>query len=386
MTTRDAEVVAEYMFDIILDCGVAPAIHQSDNEFCNLAVSELISLLGAAQIFSAALRPQPQGLVERIHRDIRAGLAMAVESLCRALPRRWPKHVRRLEYKLRQKQLANHKTPYQAVHGFAGSSSLASALSAFDEIPEELVFSSWLQEIVGEASKISAELEVICEEKADARERKQAECVREANFVEGELVLLRKPFYEKGEGVILPQADGPYAISCVLDPHGVTLEDPLTGESSCHGNRIATARLIRYDFPQEWAAVDLQEDIAPKFAVVVGAMVAVRSSIGRNAPRVHVGRIERLFPAQDQMEVVLFEIPRGSRLGPWTRRPWSVKLDPVTNAVIKQVYASNEVVAPVELKDCALTQRSLELLSAAGVDVSPVPTLDATLPDVIIRQ
>ena len=85
LTTRDSEVVAEAMLDIILDCGVVPCIHQSDNEFCNLAVSELISLLGATQLFSAALRPQSQGLVERIHRDIRAGLAIAVEALCRGI-------------------------------------------------------------------------------------------------------------------------------------------------------------------------------------------------------------------------------------------------------------------------------------------------------------
>ena len=69
LTTRDSEAVAEQMLDVNLDCGVVPAIHQSDNEFCNLAVSEMISLLGAVQVFSAALRPQAQGLVERIHRS-----------------------------------------------------------------------------------------------------------------------------------------------------------------------------------------------------------------------------------------------------------------------------------------------------------------------------
>ena len=385
LTTRDSEVVAAAMLDVILDCGVVPCIHQSDNEFCNLAVSELIGLLGATQLFSAALRPQSQGLVERIHRDIRAGLAMAVEALCRAKPRRWPRHLRRLEYKLRHKLLANGQTPYQAVHGFVGSSSLASALGALDEIPEELVFSSWLQEIVSESSRINAELEILFEEQAEARERKQAETVPETGFTAGELVLLRKPFYEKGEGVILPQADGPYAISAVLDPHGVVLEDPLTGEAACRGVRVATARLIKYDFPQEWAAIDLQEDMAPQHEVAVGTLVAVRSAIGRNAPRVHVGRVERFFPAQNQLEVTLFEVPRGSRLGPWTRRPWTVKLDLHTRAVIKQVFAMDEVLAVVELIEGALTQRSLELLSAVGVDVSPVPTLDATLPDVQVR-
>ena len=84
--------------------------------------------------------------------------------------------------------------------------------------------------------------------------------------------------------------------------------------------------------------------------------------------------------------MTLFEVPLGSRLGPWTRRPWAVKLDRTTNAVIKQVFANSEILCLVELRLGALTQRSLELLSAAGVDVSPVPTLDSTLPDVILRQ
>ena len=74
--SRDSILVAEAMLDIIFDCGVVPTIHQSDNEFCNAAVSELVQLLGATQLFSTALRPRPQGLDERLHRDIRAGLAV----------------------------------------------------------------------------------------------------------------------------------------------------------------------------------------------------------------------------------------------------------------------------------------------------------------------
>ena len=386
LTTRDSEVVAEQMLDVILDIGVVPCIHQSDNEFANLAVSELISLLGAVQLFSAALRPQSQGLVERIHRDIRAGLAIAVESLCRAKPRRWPRYLRRLEYKLRHKTLANGRSPFEAVHGFAGSSGLHSALGAFDEIPEELVFASWLQEIVSESSKICAELEVITEEQAEQRERKQAESVRPVEFLPGELVLLKKPFYEKGEGVILPQADGPYKISTVLDPYNVYLEDPLTGETACRGARISTARLIKYDFPQEWAELDLEEDVVRTHDITVGTYVCVPVLLkGRSDNRVLVTRVERFFPAQEQFEATLFEVPRGSRLGPWTRRTWAVKTDENTGAVLKQVFHNNEVLAVVELdRDKALTRRSLELLEAAGVDVSN-PTLDSTLPGAYSR-
>jgi len=385
ITTRDSEVVAEQMLDVILDAGVVPCIHQSDNEFCNLAVSELIYLLGASQLFSTALRPQSQGLVERIHRDIRAGLAIAVESLCRACPRKWPRHVRRLEFRLRHKHLTDDgRTPYSAVHGFLGTSALTSSLEAFNEIPEELVFTTWLQSIVAEAAIIESELELIFEDRAAERAQRQEETVPTHVFESGELVLVKKPFYERGEGLILPQADGPFCVSVVQDQHGVTLEDPLTGEAIYRGARVATSRLVKFEFPQDWAAVDLEEDAAKTHDIHVGSFVCVRTSVGRAAPRVHVGRVERFFQAQDQLEVTLFEVPRGSRLGPWTRRPWEVKLN-TAGAVIKQVFAVPEVLCVVELQDSALTTRSLELLAAKGVEVSPVPTLDAALPDVVMR-
>ena len=83
---------------------------------------------------------------------------------------------------------------------------------------------------------------------------------------------------------------------------------------------------------------------------------------------------------------MLHEVPRGSRLGPWARRPWEVKTDPKTGAVVKQVYHQDEILSVVELQNGALTQRSLELLSAVGVEISPVPTLDSTLPDIVFRS
>ena len=147
LLTRDSEEIAEAMVDVILDCGVVPLVNQSDNEFCAQAISEVIGLLGANQNFSTALRPQANGLVERMHRDMRAGLAMAVESLCRALPRRWPRHLRQLESRLRHKDLGDGHTPYSAVHGFRGASPLEVSLKAFLEIPVELVHGAWLQSI-----------------------------------------------------------------------------------------------------------------------------------------------------------------------------------------------------------------------------------------------
>ena len=117
--TRDSPFLAELMLDIILDCGVVPRVLQSDNEFCSLAFEELTTLLGSSQMFGTALRPQPQGVVERSHDDIRKGLAILVETLARAVPRSWPRYVRYLEAKARHKRMGpKGESPYSAVHGF----------------------------------------------------------------------------------------------------------------------------------------------------------------------------------------------------------------------------------------------------------------------------
>ena len=128
VTTRDSIVLAEVLLDIILDAGVVFAIHHSDNEFCNLAFEEMIWLLGSRQMFSTALRPQSQGIVERSHREIRQVLAVLLDSLGRATPRKWPKFIRWAEHKLRHKTLLNGASPYQLVHGFAGSSASRNSL------------------------------------------------------------------------------------------------------------------------------------------------------------------------------------------------------------------------------------------------------------------
>ena len=57
-----------------------------------------------------------------------------------------------------------------------------------------------------------------------------SEYVKEAVFEAGELVLLTQPFYEKGLGIILPQADGPYLVTRVLSAHTAILADPMSGE------------------------------------------------------------------------------------------------------------------------------------------------------------
>ena len=98
--TRDTIELACLLLDIFLDMGVIPAIVQSDNEFCTLALEELCQSLGSSQIFSTALHPQSQGIVERSHRDLREYMAKFIEAYARANPRKWARYVRWLEYKL----------------------------------------------------------------------------------------------------------------------------------------------------------------------------------------------------------------------------------------------------------------------------------------------
>ena len=88
-STRNAVDLAHLLLDVFLDMGVIPAVVQSDNEFCNLAFEELCSSPGSTQVFSTALHPQSQGIVERTHRELRAALAKLVEACVRSNPRKW---------------------------------------------------------------------------------------------------------------------------------------------------------------------------------------------------------------------------------------------------------------------------------------------------------
>ena len=168
---------------------------------------------------------------------MRRGYAICVESLARANPRRWPRFTPYLQSKLRHIQLPNGATPFKAIHGFAGSTALESSLGAFEAIPTGLVTSSWLQAIREESSLIEASLAEQWAHKAAQRARKTEETKRTPDFVLGDLVLLAKPFYEKGGGVILPQCDGPYVVSQILDTHSARLEDASLEPLSCKAKR-----------------------------------------------------------------------------------------------------------------------------------------------------
>ena len=76
---------------------------------------------------------------------------------------------------------------------------------------------------------------------AAVRARKHSESVKEAVFEAGELVLLTQPFYEKGLGAILPQADGPYLVTRVPSAHTVILAGPMSGEPIQGGRPLSAS-------------------------------------------------------------------------------------------------------------------------------------------------
>ena len=99
------------LLDIILDAGVMPAIVQSDNEFLSLAFEELFMLLGTSQLFSTALRPQSQSIIERSH------LAILVENYARSNPDDGPNSSDTLNTSFVIKQLllaSPHMRPFMA--------------------------------------------------------------------------------------------------------------------------------------------------------------------------------------------------------------------------------------------------------------------------------
>ena len=373
LRTRDQTEIAESLLDIVLDMGIVPAIIQSDNEFASAALEEFCYLLGARQLFSTALRPQSQGVVERCHRDVRSGLAVMVEAFARACPRTWPKFVRWLEHKLRHKILAPGMSPYQVVHGFAGSTSLQTALQQIEKIPQTLITQEWLDVIVAESKRLSTELHQHFLEAAMASQARQAEEVPRPKLRVGDLVLVQKPFYEKGTGMILPKCDGPYEIMKMPDTHVAILADPVSHIPFQHGQAIATSRLVSFKFPKEWLQEGWDElfEEAQKLELKVGSFVAVEKLVAGKS-RIHIGRITKVFTVGDQVEVSLYAVPTGERYGPWERRPW----EPLDQT---EVVGNADCLCEVELVNKALTRHSIELLSSIGV-IMTTPQADKTLP------
>ena len=359
---REHHEIAERLFDVVLDMGVVPKLIQSDLEFASQILNEFTVLLGSNQMFSTALRPQSQGITERSHKEMRATLSMFVETLVRAHPRRWPRLIRIAESKIRQKTLLDVEgirvTPYSAVHGFAGSSALRSAVDAVGDVPNALVTNAWLSTIIQQSQHVVSLYADKKQADADQAQREQT-AIRTQSVKEGELVLLRKPFYERGNGLILPQADGPYRVHRVFGSHSVQLAELTTGVLLMNGKAVATSRLVRFAYPAEIAVEDLRPELAETSFSLGDYLVFETQLSGR--PRTTVGKILRVHAVGSQLEVQRFEVPEHERFGPWLRRPWTpADLAP-------EMISFQEVIAKVDMTDGVLTTDDLSALEHQGV-------------------
>jgi hypothetical protein len=233
-----------------------------------------------------------------------------VESLARAAPRKWPKFIRWIEHKLRHKTIplpdGKSTTPYACIHGFFGSSTLQTSLAALDDIPLDLVVHPWLEEIVTESRRVSDALATKADAVAKARSQKQKEGKTFVRFSAGQMVLLQKPFYEKGQGLILPQCDGPYLVARVHNDHTVILADPLPGASYLGGQRVSTMRLVHFHYPFE-ALGDHFDEAAEAPALPLAAHDFVCIEL-RSQKRIQVCKVIRVFEVGGQLEVDLFEV------------------------------------------------------------------------------
>ena len=247
-------------------------------------------------------------------------------------------------------------------------------MGAITEIPESVVWNDWLRLIVSEAKGISAELEEVWRRNAEQRARRHGEQNRVDSFHPGRLVLVSKPFFERGQGIILPQCDGPYSILARPSAHTAILGEPLTGQVAFGSKPVSIARLVAFDFPLDCAFPAREEMTTDELleSLKRGDFVAVRF-----AARVHVAHVERIFRDQKQLELTVYEVPTDCRFGPWTNRRWEIKS--ANGQPVKDVFPSSEVLCRVFLSNGALTTESLEKLSAQGLSTGLVPTRDKAI-------
>ena len=231
-----------------------------------------------------------------------------------------------------------------------------------------------------EAARIEATLNEHWLHQAAARQRKLTEQAKPPPFNDGDLVMCSKPFYERGTGVILPQADGPFLIEKVLSGHTCVLKDAITHLPYMNGARISLSRLIKFNYPVDFITTEEQElpPGVPLEALKVGSFVAVETKLDAHT-QVFVARVNRKFTANRMLEVDVYQIPTNQRYGPWNRRVWELRADAM-HVATRIIVPDTELLCEVSLVEGALSELSLEKLARLGVDVGSMPSRDKAIP------
>ena len=186
--------------------------------------------------------------------------------------------------------------------------------------------------------------------------------------------MVTRPFYERGEGSILPQCDGPYQILNRPSDHTAILGDALTREIAFGGKPVSVARLVVFDFPPDQAFPAVEEVSGSSIldSLTRGDMVAV-SYRGR----VHVAQITMIVPEPPQITATVYEVPADCRYGPWARRRWEVVT--VNGRPVSEVFPESDIVSKVSLIHGALDGESLERLAAHGLSTGQMPHRDKAI-------
>lgn len=241
--------------------GVVPLVVQSDQgpEFTNEILAEVVNLMGGRQVFSSSFHPQAQGIVERAHRTMTALLGILMETLIKGRPRRWPRFVRTLEARLRDKTFGHSGlTPRGVVNGWCNVTPLSSATGQLAELPADLAYDEWVRDMVREHLQLSKELDEVMEHQAEVRDAYVNEVRKGPKIEVGHLVFLRKGHMERAATAVslklLSKCDGPYLVAEMPTEQNAVLVDPLTEEriEACrNGRAVAVDRLVLYPVQRE---------------------------------------------------------------------------------------------------------------------------------------
>ena len=363
----DAEAVGEALMDVILDMGVVPLVLQSDQgpEFMNDLLAELSSLLGSRQVFSSSFHPQSQGIVERAHRTITALLGILIESLSKGRPRRWPRFIRVLEARLRDKTFGNSGlTPRGVVYGWFNVTPLSSALGVVQELPTELAYDSWVKEMVTEHVKLCQELEEVMDQSELTRDAYADEVRKGPRISVGQLVFLRKGHVERSTTAtsvkLLSKCDGPYLVMEMPTPQNAILGDPFTQQriDACSGGRaVAVDRLVLY--PVDLDELPREDSVLPASELAGLQRNDVVAVVG-DEDMVYLAQVELNHPNQSALSVFPMESVGQSRV---RDRQWRLLSE-------AQMVGYTEVVTRVDLEPTGvLSTASVEELLARGIAI-----------------
>ena len=339
-----------------------PMVLQSDQgkEFVNDIMQELVRLMGAKQVFSMALHPQTQGIVERCHKEVRRVLRMIVESVLRARPREWPRYLFLAQAKLRQAEIAGSGvTPYSCWHGWFGSTQLQSSLLAVEQIPEEMVLEDWLRRLVVDSQEILASAGRALEASAEDRLKAREAHAHPREIEEGSLVVVERAYFERDLKRLVSNCDGPFLVER-CDAYGAILLDPVTRVECFEGKRVALERCIIYNYPM----MDLEkgneqlEEIVEDFRV--DDMVVYVERV--KAKHVVMGKVKEVLGAEGLINIERWVVRAPENFGPLARKIWEKKEE----EGLKELEAS--VCVKVELDEHnVITAASIERIQKAGL-------------------